>query len=142
MKLKSCASCHSEIPPLEYYANHKKCAKCEEARMAKNEENFKKANPAYGQSWAENNREKTRAYYMRWRLNKKGELRMKQEFPPPPPEPRILPKQKPARKPRKELKVGIGSTWVKRTDHKREEFRAGIREAVRVWEEKNNEKVE
>lgn len=140
MKPKSCPSCLTEIPPLEYYANHKKCAKCEEARLSKNEENFKKANPTYGQSWAENNREKTRAYYTRWRLNKKGELRMKQEFPPVV-ELRVLPKQKNPRIPKKELKVGVGSVYVPRKDHKREKFRAGIRELVRRWEEKNKEKM-
>lgn len=140
MKLKLCASCHTEVPPLEYYANHKKCAKCEEARLAKNDENFKRENPTYGQTWAENNREKTRAYYMRWRLNKKGELRMKQEFPPVV-ELRVLPKQKNPRIPKKELKVGVGSVYVKRKDRKREEFKASIRESVRIWEEKKKEEM-
>ena len=134
MKLKICVSCLSEIPPIEYYANHKKCANCEELRTSRNEENFKRENPTYGQSWAENNREKTRAYYMRWRLNKKGELRMKQEFPPVV-ELLVLSKQKSPRIPKKEKKVGVGSVYVPRADHKREAFRASVRESVRKWEE-------
>ena len=146
MKPKICIVCKLEVPPLEYYGNksaHEKCRTEKEAayRAENYPELFKRQ-----ADWRAANRDKANATQRTWYAARKikkvaeaeaarfaaiEEFRVK--FKPP--------KQKNPRIPKKEKLMGVGSVWVKRTDHKREEFRARIREQVMIWEEKKKEKM-